>query len=226
MARGPPTNSYQLPLWFQAIQGCSPVQSGIKTLPLILGLILFCGISGVLVIVTGYYTPLMIAATICTAIGAGLLTTWTKDSGQGQTIGYQLLIGVGLGLGIIQPLIAAQTVLKLEDIPTGTTAMIFFQTLGAAIFISVGQTIFNNKFFTGIQAIFPGASPEKFVTIGATNLKKMVPVFLLDQVLSLYNSALTRLFYIPLALACLSAVASIFMEWRSVKGVKLEVTAL
>jgi hypothetical protein len=202
------------------------VQSGIETLPLILGLIVCCGISGFIVVFTGYYTPMMIISTICTAIGAGLLTTWTKDSGKGQTIGYQLLVGIGLGFGIIQPLIAAQTVLKIEDVPTGTTAMIFFQTLGAAVFISAGQTIFNNKFFTGIQSIFPGASPEQFITIGATNLKKMVPVIFLDRVLFLYNSALARLFYIPLSLACFSAIACIFMEWRSVKGIKLEVTAL
>jgi hypothetical protein len=169
---------------------------------------------------------MMILSTICTAIGAGLLTTWTKDSGKGQTIGYQLLVGIGLGFGIIQPLIAAQTVLKMDDVATGTTAMIFFQTLGAAIFISVGQTVFNNKFFTGIQSIIPGASPEQFVTIGATNLKKMVPVFFLNQILSLYNSALTRLFYIPLSLSCFSVIACVFMEWRSVKGIKLEVTAL
>jgi hypothetical protein len=204
----------------------TPVQSGIKTLPLILGLIGFCAVSGVIVITTGYYTPMMIIATIVTAVGAGLLTTWTKDSGKAQTIGYQLMVGIGLGFGIIQPLIAAQTVLKMDDIPTGTTAMIFFQTLGAAIFISVGQTVFNNKFFVGMQAIFPGASPEQFVTIGATNLKKMVPPMFLNQVLNLYNSALIRLFYIPLALACLSSIAALFMEWRSVKGIKLEVTAL
>lgn len=169
---------------------------------------------------------MMIVATIFTAVGAGLLTTWTKDSHANQTVGYQLIVGIGLGFGIIQPLIAAQVVLDMDDIPTGTTAMIFFQTLGAAIFISVGQTIFNNKFFTGIQTIFPGASPEAFITIGATNMKKVIPVILLDKVLHLYNASIARLFYIPLILACISAIASLFMEWRSVKGINLEVTAL
>jgi hypothetical protein len=185
-----------------------------------------CGLSGVIVIATGYYTPMMIFATIITAIGAGLLTTWTKDSGPGPTLGYQFILGAGLGCGIVQPLIAAQVVLEMDDVPTGTTAMIFFQTLGAAIFISVGQTIFNDTFFVGLQKVFPGASPEQFVTIGATNLKKMVPGFLVNQVLTMYNSALVRVYYIPVGLACVSAIGALFMEWRSVKGIKLEVTAL
>jgi hypothetical protein len=216
----------QLPLWFQAIQADTPVQSGIKTLPLILGVIVFVVLSGIIVIWSGYYTPMMILATVVTAIGAGLLTTWTKDANASKYLGYQAITGAGLGLGIVQPLIAAQTVLTMDDIPIGTTAMIFFQSLGGAVFIAAGQTLFNDKFIKGLQPVFPGIKPEMFVTIGATNLKKAVPPFMLDQVLTLYNAALVRVYYIPLILACLSAVAALAMEWRSVKGVKLEVSAL
>jgi hypothetical protein len=185
-----------------------------------------CGVSGAVVIWVGYYTPMMILASAVTAVGAGLLTTWTKDADPSRYLGYQAVTGIGLGLGIVQPLIAAQTVLTMDDIPVGTTTMIFCQSLGGAIFIAAAQAIFNEKFIKGLEPIFPGIKPELFVTIGATNLKKAVPPMMLDQILTLYNAALVKVFNIPFILACLSIIAALAMEWRSVKGVKLEMTAL
>jgi hypothetical protein len=50
---------YYLPVWFQAVQGASAVESGIRNLPLILGLVIFSIISGIGVSVEGHcmYTP-------------------------------------------------------------------------------------------------------------------------------------------------------------------------
>lgn len=45
---------YYLPVWFQGVQGVSAVESGIRNLPLILGLVLFSIISGIGVSVFGY----------------------------------------------------------------------------------------------------------------------------------------------------------------------------
>jgi hypothetical protein len=50
---------YYLPVWFQAVQGATAVQSGIRNLPLILALVIFSIISGIGVSVEGHcmYTP-------------------------------------------------------------------------------------------------------------------------------------------------------------------------
>lgn len=45
---------YYLPIWFQAVKGTSAVGSGIRNLPLILGLGIVSIISGVGVTLTGY----------------------------------------------------------------------------------------------------------------------------------------------------------------------------
>lgn len=128
---------FYLPIWFQAIKGVSATQSGIRNLPLILGVTIFSIVSGIGVTVLGYYTPFMLVGAAISAVGAGLLTTFEVETGSGMWIGYQALCGAGIGLVLQQPMIAAQTVLKLEDVPTGTSVIIFFQTLGGALFISV-----------------------------------------------------------------------------------------
>ncbi len=51
---------YYIPIWFQAIEGVSAVESGIRNLPMILGLVIVSIISGIGITLIGYYTPFMI----------------------------------------------------------------------------------------------------------------------------------------------------------------------
>lgn len=181
--------------------------------------------SGILTTKFGYYTPFIYGSVVLMSIGSGLLTTLVPESGAGKWIGYQLLFGFGTGLGFQQPVIAAQTVLKLDDIPIGTATLLFIQLLGGALFVSVGSNIFNNKLISNLASAVPNISPEVIVSAGATNLKKIVPPQALPAVLLAYNAALTKTFQIALVLACVSALGAAFIEWRSVKGKNIEMGA-
>lgn len=213
---------YYIPIWFQAIKGTTATDSGIRNLPLILGLVLMMLASGGAVTLLGYYTPWMIASSILMSIGVGLLSTLEVDSGHAKWIGYQILYGFGLGFGMQQPLIAAQTVLKLDDVPVGTALIIFMQTLGGALFISVAQNIFTNRLVSNLLEQVPTLDPSIVLKTGATSLKHAVNVDLLPKVLVAYNEALTQTFYVSLALAVLSILGSVGVEWKSVKGKKVE----
>lgn len=63
----------------------------------------------------------MIVSSIFAAIGAGLLSTLTPESGHQMWIGYQAIMGIGIGLGMQQPLIAVQAVLDISQVPIGTS---------------------------------------------------------------------------------------------------------
>ena len=213
---------YFLPIWFQAIQGVSATQSGIRSLPLILSQVLASIVAGSLTTVTGYYTQWLITATILMSIGAGLLTTLTVSSGAGMWIGYQIIFGLGVGSGFQQPLIAAQTVLPLEDIPIGTATVMFAQLFGGSLMVSVAQNVFSNALVTNLLATVPDLNPASVVQSGLTNLLGVVGQDSIGKVLVAYNTAITKTFQIPLVLSCLSLFGALLMEWRSVKGKKLE----
>ena len=51
---------YYIPIWFQAIKDTSAVGSGIRNLPMILGLVIVSIIAGIAITSIGYYTPAMI----------------------------------------------------------------------------------------------------------------------------------------------------------------------
>ena len=219
---------YYVPIWFQAIKGTSATESGIRSLPMILSLVIFSLIAGGLVTVTGYYTPFMIASSILMAIGAGLIATFKVDSPPAHWIGYQILYGLGVGIGMQQSLIAVQAVLDIKDVPTGTSVLIFAQTFGGALFISVAQNVFTNRLASNLVQQVPTLDPAIVIKTGATELSKAVTEqdpTQLSGVLSAYNNALDQTYYVSVALAALSIFGSVFIEWKSIKGKKLETVA-
>ena len=207
---------YFIPIWFQAIKQVSAVKSGIMSLPLVLGLVITGISAGILTKKIGYYTPWMILSSTITPIGAGLITTFTPHTGHSAWIGYQALFGMGCGLGMQQPSVAAQTVLPRKDVSIGAALMMFSRTLGGAVFISVGNNIFDTRFAHNLGGI-SGIDVESVALTGATDLKNMVPASLLPQVLVGYNDALRATFYLITALTCCTIVGSLAMEWKSVK---------
>ena len=213
---------YYIPIWFQAVQGVSAVNSGIRNLPLLLAVVVTSIISGGLITTFGYYTPFMIFGTVIGSIGAGLLTTWTPSVSTGVWIGYQILFGIGIGAGLQQPLVAVQTVLGIDDVPVGTSVIAFMQTLGGALFVSVGNNVFNNKLVEELVKHLPDVNPAAIISVGSTNLRKALPAEIVPEVILSYNNALTTAYIVATALIAVSILGAAFMEWKSVKGKKIE----
>ena len=210
---------YFIPIWFQAIKDVSAYKSGIDILPLLLSLVLSSITAGFLVGRIGYYTPFMIANSVILSIGAGLITTWTPTTGHSKWIGFQVVYGFGLGLGMQQATLAAQAVLARKDAPTGISLIMFCQMLGGAVFVSIGQNVFSNKLVKGLAGV-ANIDPAKVVATGATELRHVVNAADIQGVLQAYNGALVSVFQAALAMACLSIIGSLSMEWKSVKKVK------
>ncbi|KAK1995901.1 major facilitator superfamily transporter [Colletotrichum falcatum] len=207
--------TYYIPIYFQAIKGVSAVDSGIRTLPLVLSMTVFTGFSGFLITRVGYYTPVMLVGVCVMAVGAGLLTTLEVHSGPGKWIGYQVIYGVGIGMSFQAPNLAAQTVLPKKDVPIGASTMFFSQTLGGAIFISVGQNVLNNELVKRIRGL-PGLEGVDLKASGATTLTEL-PAAVRGPVLEAYNESLRVVFVVGLVMACSALLGAAGMEWKSVK---------
>jgi hypothetical protein len=212
----------KIPIWFQAIKSVSATKSGIMNLPMILGLVIMSVVSGGLVTAIGYYTPFVIASSILMSVGAGLLSTFETDTNSPRWIGYQVIYGFGVGFGMQQTLIAVQAALPDADVPIGTAIVMFAQTLGGALFISVGQNVFTNQLIKNLVAAVPDISPGLVLATGATDLKDAIAPELLPRVLVAYNLALTQSFYVAVATGALSIFGAAFLPWLSVKGKKIE----
>jgi predicted MFS family arabinose efflux permease len=206
-----------MPLWFQAIRDSTAVKSGIQTIPLVLSLVAGSILCGATVQRVGYYTQFMYLGSIFMSVGGGLLTTLTGGTNHSGWIGYQVLFGLGIGCSMQQSNLAVQVVLPKKDVPTGISIIFFFQTLGGAVFVSVGQNVFLNKFLKQLGSV-AGVNPGAVIGTGATALRDHVPRVLLPRVLEAYNYALTHgPFLVTAIVACFTIFGAIGMEWRSVK---------
>jgi MFS family permease len=211
------TVSIYIPLWFQAIKEVSAMQSGINTIPLVLSVVVGSIMSGGLTQRIGYYTPFMIVGSSLMAVGTGLLTTWNMNTSSSQWIGYQVILGLGVGCTMQHPNLAVQIVLPKQDVPTGTAILSLCQTLGGAVFTAVGQNLYIDKFSGNLRRI-GGIDPKHLLKAGATDFTNAVPKDLLPRVLEAYNNSLTKgTFFAALIVACLAVPAALGMEWRSVK---------
>lgn len=222
--------SYLMPVWFQAIEGVSAQQSGIRILPQVIGFVLFTFISAGMVTATGYCPPMLILATALASIGAGLLTTLNPKSSHAAWIGYQALFGFGAGGGMQLPKIAVQAVLKsAEDIAVAATLMMFAQTLGGAIMLSASQSILNNQLVRNISNAAPGLLAGNGTSIlqsGATALRQRVPAEELPRVLDAYSLSINQAMYVAVAVAALSIIGSVAMEWKDFNAEKKEKMAV
>lgn len=206
---------YYLPIWFQAIKGLSAVDSGIRILPLVLGMVVASILSGALINRVGYYTPFMYVGVCMMSVGAGLLYTLEIDTPTAKWVGYQLLYGWGMGTSAQVPNIAAQTVLDKKDIPAGTALLFFAQLLGGTIFVSVGQNVLEGQLLKRFSQI-PGLSPEMIENNGATSLVNL-PEPIKTTALIAYNESLRHVFLVGLILVCLTSLGAMGIEWRTVK---------
>ena len=210
---------YYLSIWFQAAQGQSAKESGIRTIPLVLSMTVMGIFSAILTEKVGYYNPAMLLCPILSAVGGGMLSTLTPSAGSSHWIGYQIIFGLGVGSGFQTSTLAPQTVLPRADVPLGMAMMFFMQQLGGSAFIPVAQNIFSRQLIHGLSGI-GGINVEADVDAGATAFRGVVPQGELKPVMNAYSYALTRVFLLVAAVSAATIMGAAIVEWKSIKGTK------
>ena len=113
-----------------------------NTLPLVIANALSSLLGGILIGVVGRIWPFLIFGSTFISLGTGLLTTFMIDIGTGKLIGYQILFGLGMGLCAQTPVMVAQNVLDLVDIPIGSGIVMFTQTMAGQVLI---ESIYSSR---------------------------------------------------------------------------------
>ncbi|KAL6168972.1 hypothetical protein ACJQWK_05332 [Exserohilum turcicum] len=215
------THIFYLPFYFQAIKGTSAEESGIRTIAYLVSITCSSIVIGSLITIVGWYAPFMWFGSAIFAVGAGMLYTLKVGSPAGQWIGYQILAGIGAGAGVQIPFIAVQVVTNEKDMPSANACVMFFNSLGGALSISIAQNIFVNSLTKEIPKYAPGIDARVVAHAGATNLRNVVPKELLPGVLHGYNNSIVTAFILAIATSGIAFFVSLGMEQKSVKGKKI-----
>ncbi|TVY26830.1 Efflux pump [Lachnellula hyalina] len=214
-------HTYYLPMWFQAIRGDSAIEAGVDMIPYVAANAIFSLIAGIFVSKNGYFTSPAILGCAIGTVGCGLLSTIDVRTSTSKWIGYEIVASVGIGMAIQQGFTAIQIVLPLNEVAIGTAAVVAFQSLGGAIFVSVGNTILQNSLLSaGRSNMLPGVDVQAVINAGASEFRKKVTAEQLPALLEVYNKALQKVFIAAIPMAGLAMISALFFEWRSVDDKK------
>jgi len=211
------TTSYYLPIYFQSVKGASPTLSGVYLLPSVIGQLISAGVAGKFVAKVGYYLPFSLFSAVFMATGDGLLSTFTPSTSTGKWIGYQILLGVGQGIGLQMPLVAVQNTLPPAQIPVGMALVMFSSTFGGALFLSFSDTIFTNSLRSLIPHYAPNLDADRVLAAGATGFRDILSGQDLQNVLLAYAQSIDRVFYLVASLAAMCFVTAWGLGWKDIR---------
>ncbi|KAK3488911.1 major facilitator superfamily-domain-containing protein [Neurospora hispaniola] len=210
--------TFFLPIWFQAVKNDTAMRSGVHMVPFFVTQSAFSLIAGGIVSKTGYATPPAVIGSAIGTVGLGLLTLLRPGTGTAQWVGYEVLTSAGFGLSIQQCFTAVQTVLSEEDVALGTAAVSAAQSLGGAIFVSVGNSVFQHQLLKAADAnLLPGVDIKQVIEAGATAFRDLISAEQLPAMIRVYNKAIQAALIIPIPLGILATLIACFIEFRSVK---------
>jgi EmrB/QacA subfamily drug resistance transporter len=130
-----------IPLYLQIVDGLNPTESGLASLPMMLGVMIASVGVGQLIARTGKYGIFPITGTATIAVGFVLLLFITVDKPFWYMVIAMFTIGAGLGQLMQTLTLAAQAAAPAKDIGVATSSATFFRqiggTLGTAILLSV-----------------------------------------------------------------------------------------
>ncbi|KAH8686944.1 major facilitator superfamily domain-containing protein [Ilyonectria robusta] len=185
--------SYYLPIYFQSVKGDTPFQSGVNLLPSILSQIVAAVFIGV------------IGSAAVLAIASGLLTTLSPHTSTAKWAGFQVLLGFGRGIGMQMPIIAIQASTPPALTSIATAVLVFSQTFGGAVFVSIANVIFNNKLKGELTARLPHIDANMIIEAGAT------------AALAAYAKGVDFVFYLSVAAGCAMFLTSWGMGWKDIR---------
>lgn len=212
---------YYLPIFFQSVDGVSPMASGVRNLPLIIAVTIATVSSGIAITATGIYTPIMVGSAALATIAAGLIYTFNVGTGSDKWIGYQVLAGLAWGAGFQVPMIAVQGRSSEADLAPATAILLFFQTVGGAFLVAGAQAGFLQTMIKNTLRNAPNVSLEQLVLTGATDIRRVFDAETVPIIIQGYMDGLRVTFALSIACVGVAFIASFFSRWERLNTQKL-----
>jgi EmrB/QacA subfamily drug resistance transporter len=133
-----------LPQYMQIVKGDSPTVSGLRLLPLMVGLLTTSIISGRLVTRWGRYRVFPIVGTAVMTVGLYLLSHLGVTTNYWLISLYMLVLGAGIGLSLQVLVVAVQNAVDYTDLGAATGGATFFRSIGGSFGTAIFGAVFAN----------------------------------------------------------------------------------
>lgn len=201
--------------YMQVARGKTPTQSGLLTIPMILGLFLSSTIAGRFITKYGRYKGFMIAGGVLLSGGLALMGTIRYDTSFVLVGLFMFIMGAGVGMLMQNLVLAVQNILDVSETGSGTATVAFFRTLGGAIGVSALGAVLGNRITSYITDGLVSAGIDPAALGGGTTSVPDVstlPEPVKTIVESSYGHGIADLFLIAVPLGVIALIAVLFLK--------------
>ncbi|MFJ4364232.1 MDR family MFS transporter [Streptomyces chartreusis] len=209
-----------LPTYLQYVDGDSATVSGVRTLPMVIGLLIASVFSGNVVSKTGKYRIFPIVGSLVMGVGLFLMSMMGPSTGAWLESLYMFVLGTGIGLCMQVLTIAVQNTVDYADLGTATSGVTFFRTLGSSFGTAVFGTIYTNtltpNLADGVEAAAGAGSglDPAAISRAATSPEGLngLPPPVAAPIVEAYADTLQTVFLWTVPVAALGFVIALFLK--------------
>jgi EmrB/QacA subfamily drug resistance transporter len=144
-----------LPLFVQGVMGKTATNSGTILMPMMLAAIVMSIGAGQLLAKTGRYKSLVVFGFALVTFGAYLLSRMTMNTSQFTLVGFMVIMGLGMGVGMSTFTVIVQNQYPVHRLGEVSAGIQFFRSIGSTLGLAVFGTILNSHFAASLQATLP-----------------------------------------------------------------------
>jgi MFS family permease len=202
-----------IPLFLQIVYGASPTSSGLRTIPLMAGLLVASILSGRAISRVGRYKAFPIAGTAVLAVGMYLLSLLGVHTAPWVASAYMVVVGVGLGLVMQVLVLVVQNDARPQEIGVATSTATFFRSVGGAFGVAIFGTIFASRLSHRLAGLPRSVTAHlgSGVHLNPAQVKNLPP-HVHAEFLDAFAHSLHGVFLFGMALAAVPFVLSWFLK--------------
>ncbi len=191
-----------LPTYMQFVDGVSATASGLRTLPMVVGMLTTSMGSGILVGRTGRYKVFPMAGTAVMVVAFVLLSRMGPLTSALLQSLYLFILGAGIGLCMQVLILIVQNTASFTDLGVATSGVTFFRTIGGSFGAAIFGSLFTNFLHSRLgPALIASRAPA--VAASSPEALHRLPHGVAAPIVAAYAESLSRVFLwaAPVALA-------------------------
>ncbi|WP_156690532.1 MDR family MFS transporter [Mycobacterium sp. Marseille-P9652] len=200
-----------LPTYMQFVDGVSATTSGLRTLPMVLGMLTTSMGSGVLVGRTGRYKVFPVAGTAVMAVAFFLMSRMEPSTSILVQSLFLVILGAGIGMCMQTLVLIVQNTSSFEDLGVATSGVTFFRTIGS----SFGAAIFGSLFTNFLHSrIGPAMAASRAPAAAAASPEALhrLPRQVAAPIVAAYSESLTGVFLWAAPVGLVGFVVALFLR--------------
>ena len=206
--------------YFQLARGATPTESGLMTIPMIIGQMGASIIIGQLVSRFGKWKGWMITGSILATIGVSLMATLRYDTPFPLVAVYMFVLGAGLGMVMQNLTLIVQNDTAPQQLGAASSNVNFFRTIAGTIGVTVMGSLLSTSVADfmkdGLKGFVP-TSPDEISALerlGSGDVPKVgeLPDTIRTIVESAYGHGIADAFILAIPLAVIAIIAIAFIK--------------